>query len=198
MNFGFTSVAAPKAASSSANRYSTTARGAVSGLIASRSHSSFDVEFSLLASAWIRLASVAKFAPLTRPPAMQRATISSKIFRNRSVSRNRPPYGDACIAYRATHGGSSRTWSDLGSGQPDRGGKTNDTPDSGEPLRRAAVQSECREYSQRSACGSSILDRSRGDLSSCRTQPSGREHQRDRKSDQSNAADDLQGPEPRD
>jgi len=72
-NFGVTSLAAPKAASSSVARYSFTARLAASG---SRvlSQSLPGIERCLLASATIRLASTAKPSPPTRPAAMHVST----------------------------------------------------------------------------------------------------------------------------
>ena len=59
VNLGRTSLAAPKAASSSVSRYSRTARGGSTALMDDASHSSFGVEFCLFASASIRLASTA-------------------------------------------------------------------------------------------------------------------------------------------
>jgi len=87
-NFGVTSLAAPKAASSSVARYSFTARLAP---LAARSlfHSAPGIERCLLASATIRLASTANPSPPTSPAAMHVSTTSSKTRRKISLSRNR-------------------------------------------------------------------------------------------------------------
>ena len=73
-----------------ASRYSRTARGASSGVIADMSQSALGVEFCLFASASIKLASAANRWPLTKPSAMHRATVVSNRWRSRSLSRNRP------------------------------------------------------------------------------------------------------------
>src|SRR5262249_31388317 len=87
-NFGLTSVAAPKAASSSVARYSLTARLAAAG---SRSvlHSLPGTERCLLASATIRLASTANPSAPTRSAAIQASTTRSNTRRRMSLSRNR-------------------------------------------------------------------------------------------------------------
>src|SRR5215831_2823076 len=87
-NFGVTSLAAPKAASSRVARYSFTARLAVS-----RSrvfcHSEPGIERCLLASATIRLASTANPSPPTSPAAIHASTTRSKTRRKMSLLRKR-------------------------------------------------------------------------------------------------------------
>jgi hypothetical protein len=85
-NLGTTSVAAPKASSSSTAIYSLTARPVASG----GSPFSPSIPFCRFASALIRLASIAKASPPTRPSAMQRCRTVSKTRRRRSLSRKRP------------------------------------------------------------------------------------------------------------
>ena len=80
---GTTSVAAPKASSSSTAIYSLTARPAASG----GSPFSPSIPFCRLASALIRLASIAKASPPTSPSRMQRCRTVSKTRRSRSLSR---------------------------------------------------------------------------------------------------------------
>src|SRR5262249_31833362 len=88
MNFGGTSLAAPKAASSRVARYSFTAR--LASLTArSLFHSAPGIERCLLASATIKLASTANPSPPTNPAAMHVSTTRSKTRRKRSLSRNR-------------------------------------------------------------------------------------------------------------
>ncbi len=60
------------------------------GSIRPASQSSFGVEFWLLASASIRLASTAMRWPLTKPSLMHRAPGVSNTWRSNSLSRNRP------------------------------------------------------------------------------------------------------------
>ena len=85
-NLGTTSVAAPKASSSSTAIYSLTARPVASG----GSPFSPSIPFCRLASALIRLASIAKASPPTSPSRMQRCRTVSKTRRSRSLSRKRP------------------------------------------------------------------------------------------------------------
>ncbi len=109
---GFTSLAAPQAASSSVSRYSRTERRVLA--IASQSTSSLpSAERCLLASALIRLASVAKPSPPTSPSAMQRATVASNSSRKGRCRES-------------GHGGSSRRSSGRAHRPPARAGRTSD------------------------------------------------------------------------
>jgi hypothetical protein len=81
--FGVTGVAAPKAASSNAPRYSRTARRDRTGSSASTPCT----PLWRFASALIRLASTAKPSPPTNPSAMQRRTTVSNTCRSTLLSR---------------------------------------------------------------------------------------------------------------
>jgi hypothetical protein len=87
MNFGVTSLAAPKAASSRVVRYSFTRVAVLRSR--SLSHSLPGIDRCLLASATIRLASTAKPWPPTRPAAMHLSTTCSNTRRKISLSRKR-------------------------------------------------------------------------------------------------------------
>src|SRR6266487_2139316 len=77
-NFGFTSLAAPNAASSSVARYSFVARLTACGS-SSLFHCEPGVDRCLLTSATIRLASTAKPSPPTRPALMHAPTTRSDL-----------------------------------------------------------------------------------------------------------------------
>src|ERR1700694_5866392 len=79
-NFGVTSLAAPKAASSRVARYSCMARLAALGSHV-LFHSEPEIERCLLASAAIRLASTANPSPPTRAAAIHASTTRSNTWR---------------------------------------------------------------------------------------------------------------------
>lgn len=66
------------------------ARGASTGSMVATFQPSFGVEFYLLASVSIRLASIAMRWPLTRPSSMQRTTFVSNRCRSSSLLWKRP------------------------------------------------------------------------------------------------------------
>lgn len=155
MNLGWTSLAAPKAASSKVSRYSQTARGESAGSIYPASHSSFGVEFCLFASVSIRLAYTAMRRSLTRPSSMPRATVAS----NRCATVH---------CHGTGRGGSWRRSSDPDPGRPDRADETNDTRGSDAPPRTAAAPIGCRSNSRPAACGSAARGRQTGARYGCR------------------------------